>query len=75
MLYFSDPYNAAWTRLKAALELIGVHRKTTSYALFFGATLDTREDRYLHQIRIVTRSALRCTFKVTPERLHRRLHC
>lgn len=65
VIYFDDP--DAWVELRAALELMDVYLKTKSYAVFWGASLDSMEDRYLHQVRILTHAALGHIFKAKPE--------
>ena len=67
VIYFDDPDEARLSHLKNTLELMGVYLKAKSYAVFFGATLEPKEDCYLHQVRIVTHNALRYTFKAEPE--------
>lgn len=65
LLYFDDGANLA--KLRGALEIIGVRLRDKAYAVFWGATIDTVEDRYLHQVRIVSRAALGHLFRASPE--------
>ena len=65
LFYFDDGADLA--KLRAALDIIGVHRKAKTYAVFWDATIDTVEDRYLHQVRIVSTGALGYLFKAKPE--------
>ena len=68
LLYFGDPKTPAkLDQLRGALELMGVYLKTKAYAVFWGVTLDTLDDRYLHQVRLVTYGALAHIFKARPE--------
>jgi hypothetical protein len=65
VLYFDD--NADLAKLRGTLEIMGVYMSTKDYAVFWDATVDTIEDRYLHQVRIVSTSALAHFFKAKPE--------
>jgi len=68
LLYLDDPDRpGALGKLCGALELMGVYLKTKTYAVFWGATLDVMDDRYLHQVRILTHHALSHFFKANPE--------
>ena len=85
VLYFDD--GADLTKLRGALGIIGVRLADKTYAVFWDATIDTIEDRYLHQVRIVSKAALGYLFKANPgsvgatrpaaclRRLYRDLHC
>lgn len=56
VLYFDD--GADLGKLRGALEVMQVHLNPKSYAVFWDATVDTIEDRYLHQVRIISNGAL-----------------
>jgi hypothetical protein len=65
VLYFDD--GADLTKLRGALELIGVRLVSKTYAVFWDAAIDTIEDRYLHQVRLVSKAALASLFRASPE--------
>ena len=65
LLYFDD--GADLKKLRGALDIMGVRTTMTSYAVFWDATIDTIEDRYLHQVRIVSKAALGHLFRAGPE--------
>jgi hypothetical protein len=65
VLFFDDP--RALGALHGALELMGVYLATKAYAVFWAVTLDTIDDRYLQQVRIVTHGALARLFKARAE--------
>ena len=68
LLYFDDPSRIGdLEKLRGALELMGVYLRSRHYAVFCGTTLDVADDRYLHQVRIVTSSALTYLFKAGSE--------
>ena len=56
VLYFND--GVSFDRLRAALEVIGVGLQPTNYALFAGQARHPSKERYLDQVRIVSKSAL-----------------
>lgn len=65
VLYFDD--GADLKKLRGALELIGVRLVSKTYAVFWDATVDTIDDRYLHQVRLVSKAALASLFRANPE--------
>ena len=56
MLYFDD--GVTWEELQVALSVIGVRFDERDYAVFAGRAEDTVSERYLDQVRIVSKSAL-----------------
>lgn len=53
----------------AALGLMGVHKTDKTFAVFYAAADDTAAQRYLHQIRLVSRHGLAHTFRIRGEAL------
>src|SRR5262249_27836154 len=62
LLYFDDGCEA--DDLQAALRIIGVHVSAKDYAVFEAHPEDTIAERYLYQVRIITKSALGHFFRV-----------
>jgi hypothetical protein len=56
VLYFAD--DVSFDRLRTALEVIGVGLRPTNYAVFAGHARQPSKERYLDQVRIVSKSAL-----------------
>jgi len=60
-LYFDD--NVPVEKLRAALDIMGVYTRNVNYAVFAASAEDTEAERYLDQVRIVSKSALAHFFK------------
>ena len=60
VLYFDD--NEHQERLETALEVIGVRLLERDFAVFAGSAQDTLSERYLDQVRIVPKPALKHLF-------------
>jgi hypothetical protein len=65
VLYFDD--NVAFEQLRAALDVIGVHTQREDYAVFGAIADDPVSQRFLHQVRIISKSALAHFFEADPE--------
>jgi hypothetical protein len=65
ILYFAD--GVEFERLRAALDVIGVQTRREDYAVFGAIADDPIAQRYLHQVRIISKSALGHFFEADPE--------
>jgi hypothetical protein len=65
LLYFDDKADPA--KLRGALDILGVYMTLEDYAVFAASAEDTVAERYLDQVRIVSKSALAHFFKAGTE--------
>lgn len=65
VIYFDD--NSPEEMIKAAITLMGIFGLSNSFAIFASSSADTINDRYLDQVRIITRTALGHFFGPIPE--------
>lgn len=56
VLYFDD--NVSPDHMRVVIDMIGIHARRTDYAVFAASAGDPPQERYLDQVRIISKSAL-----------------